>query len=117
MRTPRALAELVPALCALCQAHPQAAARRQLAGLLFGLIKRPNEAQVGASTMATWHMGLHSWRCICTLRPPPACDHLLNSAFPAVPPLVAATAGSPCTAACLPGVPVSTVCLACWELC
>ncbi len=42
-------AELVPALCALCQEHPQAAGRRQLAGLLFGLIKKPNVAQVSPS--------------------------------------------------------------------
>ncbi|KAL4419122.1 hypothetical protein ABPG77_004514 [Micractinium sp. CCAP 211/92] len=44
--------ELVPALCALCQEHPQAAGRRQLAGLLFGLIKKPSVAQRGMITEA-----------------------------------------------------------------
>ncbi|KAL4439731.1 hypothetical protein ABPG75_002732 [Micractinium tetrahymenae] len=44
--------ELVPALCALSQEHPQAPGRRQLAGLLFGLIKKPNLAQRGMITDA-----------------------------------------------------------------
>jgi hypothetical protein len=38
--------ELVPALVVLCQEHPEPAGRRQLAGLLFSLIKKPNVAQV-----------------------------------------------------------------------
>ena len=45
-------AELVPALLALCQEHPEPAGRRQLAGLLFSLIKKPNTAQARAA---------HSW--------------------------------------------------------
>jgi hypothetical protein len=38
-------AELVPALVVLGQEHPEPAGRRQLAGLLFSLIKKPNVAQ------------------------------------------------------------------------
>ena len=39
--------ELVPALIALCSEHPDPSARRQLAGLLVGLVGRPSAAQRG----------------------------------------------------------------------